>query len=511
MFFKKAVKTYFLKLLGIITSIVSYGIVIPKISSNIEAYGVYSVVASLLIFLSYADLGFLGATQKYAAEKFAINDLLSEIKILSFGHFILICAILIYGILLIYLYFNPEIIFNNSSFYEINLAKKLILIFIYSSPLIFFQRYISAIFQIRIEEYIYQCVDIVGNVIKIISTFYFFKSFNYQIVDYIIFIQIISLFSVVVNLFIINYKYDYNFKLVIQYLKFNHQIYDLTKKMALTSILASISWIIYYECDTLYISKIYNSKIAGFFAIGLTMLTLIRTVMSTFFAPFQTKFNYLKGQKNHEAISLNFAKVVEFSIPISIILPIGLIVLMKPLIHSWVGFEFEQSIIVSRILISSLFFSFLSGPISLVALSNEKYKFILINSLLLPFFYFFFYFILSFKFGILSLPIAKVLTIFCSFLINLFLFKSLINFPLKKLLSKIFRETIIPVFILVLLLFFTRSIWNINSGKNIYNLIIVILTGGFCITFSSFSYYYINKNTRNTCFFLLNNVYSKLF
>ena len=142
----------------------------------------------------------------------------------------------------------------------------------------------------------------------------------------------------------------------------------------------------------------------------------------------------------------------------------------------------------------------------MIAVSKEKYKFILISSLVLPFLYFLFYILLQRKFDILSLPISKVLTIMCSLIINLILFKSLIKYPLKNLLVKLSKEIILPIFLLVTFLFFTQKIWNINTGKNIYNLFIVIVTGGISIIISSFVYYYINKNTRNLFSNILSNV-----
>ena len=85
MFTTKLLKIYITRLIGILASILSYTIVIPKLSSNIGAYGIYTVVVSLLMLIQYADLGFLGAGQKYAAESYSRDDRDEEIKILSFG------------------------------------------------------------------------------------------------------------------------------------------------------------------------------------------------------------------------------------------------------------------------------------------------------------------------------------------------------------------------------------------------------------------------------------------
>ena len=98
--------------------------IIPRISNNPNIYALYSVVLSLMIFLQYADLGFLGAGQKYAAEAFAKKEEVRECKILGFVHYILFLAIILYTLILIYFYFNPELIFKHINNEERIIAKK---------------------------------------------------------------------------------------------------------------------------------------------------------------------------------------------------------------------------------------------------------------------------------------------------------------------------------------------------------------------------------------------------
>ena len=64
-------------------------VVIPYLTSNPTIYGIYSVCISFSIFLAYADLGFMGAGQKYAAEYFARKEYDEEIKVIGFTNFIL--------------------------------------------------------------------------------------------------------------------------------------------------------------------------------------------------------------------------------------------------------------------------------------------------------------------------------------------------------------------------------------------------------------------------------------
>jgi O-antigen/teichoic acid export membrane protein len=242
---------------------------------------------------------------------------------------------------------------------------------------------------------------------------------------------------------------------------------------------------------------LYNPKVAALFAIGVTMLTFTRTLMSAFFSPFQTKFNHLRGLRDDSMLNTYFSKLVELAAPISLILPIGIIVLMRPLIIAWIGFDYTQSIMISRVLMINLMFAFIAGPINLVALAKEKYRFLLISSLALPLFYLVFFLLLNKNFGLISLPMAKVLTIFSSLLINLILFKTVMSFPLGKLLSNIVFQISFPLLLLAGLLFITMPMWDIEVGKDIFVFFKIITIGGVCISISSLSYYFINPNTRN--------------
>jgi O-antigen/teichoic acid export membrane protein len=501
MFTNKLIKIYFTRLLGIIASILSYTIVIPKLSSNVGSYGIYTVVVSLLMLLQYADLGFLGAGQKYAAECFGRKDKDEEIKILSFVHFILLVVVIVYAILLFFVYLNPKLIFNNLTSTDFNLAKKLILIFIYFSPVIVMQRFVSAVFGIRLDDYIQQYVEIVSNLIKIASTFYFFHGVTYNIVGYILFIQTLNFISSFIGIIMIKLKYQYDFLLVIKSFNFNKKIFDKTKKMALTSVILTITWILYYELDSIYVSKLYDPKTVALFAIGISMLTFSRSLMNVFFSPFQVKFNHLRGLKDEKSLSSYFLKLIVWSFPISIIPTIGIIVLMKPLIISWIGFDYLESITISRILVFNLFFAFISIPISYLAMAREKFTFLLISSISLPFLYILIIFGFKNQLNYLALPIAKVATIFINVLINIILLKKIIDEPIGKLFLTICSQIIVPLCVMGLLLYLSQGFWNLQTGKNSINFLKIVTTGSFCIIFSIGFFYMINSYTRN---YLLN-------
>ena len=485
-----------MRIIGMSTSVISYTIVIPKLTSNVGAYGIYSVVISLLMLFQFADLGFLGAGQKYAAESFSRGDKEGEIKILSFVHFILFMVVLVLIFVLFCVYLNPDIVFNNLEQRDVSLAKRLILVFLFFSPVIIMQRFVSAVFAIRIEDYIKQAVDISVNSIIIISTFYFFNGDNYDLVGYIFFMQLMYLIAVLISTMIIKLRYKYNFALFVKSFRFNNKIFKQTKKMAITSITITGTWILYYELDSVYASKLYNVQTAAFLAIGITLLTFSRSLMNMFFGPFQVKFNQLRGLKDEKALSYWFLRLIEWSFPISIIPTIVIIILMRPLIVSWIGFDFIESIVIGRILIATLFAAFLLGPISYLAMAREKYKFLLISSITLPLFYFLIFLCLESQIGFLALPVAKLATVSINLLINLYLVKDVITESLTKILMSIDKHMIMPLFLMAVLLLALHPFWDIEIGKNTFALLKVVGIGSCCVILPMGLYYIINPYTR---------------
>jgi hypothetical protein len=80
---------------------------------------------------------------------------------------------------------------------------------------------------------------------------------------------------------------------------------------------------------------------------------------------------------------------------------------MKPLILSWVGFNYSSSIIISKIFILNLLFAFLLVPINYLAMAREKFRFLIISAASLPFFYIIIFLLIRNKLDYMALPIAK--------------------------------------------------------------------------------------------------------
>ena len=70
-------------------------------------YGVYTLCISVNIFLVYADLGFIGAGKKYAAEYFAKKETENERNLIGFSVFFLLIVLLVFSLIFLLLIFYP--------------------------------------------------------------------------------------------------------------------------------------------------------------------------------------------------------------------------------------------------------------------------------------------------------------------------------------------------------------------------------------------------------------------
>ena len=196
----KYMKIYFWQFVSLITNLGSMFIVLPFLTSNPVVYGIYAICISVTIFFSYADLGFIYAGQKYAAEYYIKNDDVNEKKIIGFSIFILTIVISIFSLFILFFYYNPGFIIKDISnnIENLNIAKNLFLLLFYSCFLTILQRTTQLIFSIRLEEYILQRFNIFGNILRLLSIFWFFREGSYELIQYFAFFQLINSLIIVI-------------------------------------------------------------------------------------------------------------------------------------------------------------------------------------------------------------------------------------------------------------------------------------------------------------------------
>ena len=378
-------KVHVWSIIALVTNFISLLVVIPHLSVSPELFGIYSICLSITLYLSYADLGFLSAGQKFAAEAYGRNDGEQEIAIAGFSIFVLICMFIPFSIFSVYVANNPDILLNDLSIENRSIVKILFLIIGLLLPIqIILQRLVSFVLSIRVRNFIELRVNIVINVIKIASVFFFFTAEVYLLAEYFLFITLMSIIGSLLTLFIIKKLFDYDLIGLVKRIKYQSDIYKKIGALAISSFCLSISFMIYYELDSLLIVKLIGVEEVAIFAIGLTLLKFVKTLTNLFYGPFLNRLNQFAGRREEKHIRDMLQKILNLTLPGYLILVLVLVLSTKYLIGFWVGSNYEDSIEITELLFFSLIFTAYNSPASYYYNVALKYKYIYTVSIFAP-------------------------------------------------------------------------------------------------------------------------------
>jgi O-antigen/teichoic acid export membrane protein len=469
---KNYIKIYFWKILSLLTGFLSLFIVVPHLSQNKELFGIYSLCISLTLYLSYADIGFLSAGQKYASEAFIKNNRKSEIELLGFTGAILLLMIIPFSLSMIYLSLNPEVLVSNISETGRSISSSILMILGLVLPIqIIIQRLVQSILIIRIKDYISMRIDVFFNIIKIVSVFYFFSNGSYRIVDYFLFITMISIISSIIILFKIKKEEDYDFKLLFRSIKIKRKEFEITKKLAFSSLFLSIGWVIYYELDLIIIGKLFGPNEIAIYAVGFSFLNFLRNLWNIVFSPFSQRFNHFAGLNDDIEMEKIIRNIINLTFPLCIIVTFVLFMSSEKIIHYWVGSDYSDSIVILQVLIIGTCFGFVTNPSSYFITAKTKYNYIYLLALSLPISFIIGVVLFLPNFNILGIAISKTITMFIAFIIYYIAIKKAYN-PITSIKKWSIRLLIICSIIGFSLQYLLNSFF-INQDKSSINLLLL--------------------------------------
>lgn len=461
-YLKKIFLIYITKSLGFLTGLASVFLVIPALASNPSIFGVYSVCISMTIFFSYADLGFIAAGQKYAAEFFAQGDKIKELEVVGFVIFLLTIFFLVISSFLLLLAFNPEWLVKKGGLNELEISRHLLLILAISAPITLLQRFNSIIYSVRLADYIFQIIEIMTNFLKICCIGFFVTSKNYNIVGYFLTIQSLSLAAALISMLIAFKKYHFTFRETFSYIRFSDKVYNKTKALAFSTFMLMISWILYFEIDSLLLSRIYGLNVVAIYAISFSVLSFCRNLYNTLYSPFQTRFNHFVGLGDEYRLFKILDLVIKFTFPLCIIPPIVLILYMKMIVVSWVGLNYISSVLPSRMFVITAALLAITTPLSYILIAKARIRILRISALFLPFIFFISLFLFDKLSGVNSLAFAKTTTILCSSSVTFFGIYRITGPRLIILYRNCILKCIMPICILCVYVLIFPPVLNIT-------------------------------------------------
>jgi len=471
MYLQNYINIYFWKFLSVFTGFLSLVLVVPNISSNSELYGVYMFVISISLYLSYADIGFLAAGQKYSAEYFAQGDLENEQGIMGFVFFLMVIFFIPFIFLMLYLSLNPFAAFKELEESGAIIASQLFLIMGLLFPIqILSQRIISMVLSIRLLDYIATRFEILLNVIKMISIIFFFKDGRYLIVEYFLFCTVISILCYSLIGVLIKYQLNYSFSKLSKYFFFNKKHFHKTKNLAVTSFIATLSFILFYELDLILIGKFIGSQELAIYAIAFTFLNFLRSLWVIIYTPVASRINHFVGLNQLNKLYETLEILIKFTFPLYFLGVFILLINTENLVLYWVGEYYKGSIIILQILVVSVLFNYIIQPATQYFYACTKYKYIYLSSAIMPIIFFTSIIVFYENYGILSFAMGKLFSIIFSFALCVYALSEVIN-PIK-----ISLKWMLPFLIFSFLIFYLNNLildnFFISPQKDSFNLVI---------------------------------------
>lgn len=482
-------KIYLWKFIGYFSGFASLAIVTPRITSSPALFGIFSFCMSLNIFFQYADLGFLNAAQKYASEYYGKGDRNGEIEVTGFSSFIFFIFMIPISFGMLFIAYHPALIIKGiNSGNELNLASALLLVLFISSPILILQRIVQIIFSVRLEDYYTQRAGIVVSVIRILSVFYFFGGGRYMLLEYFICYNALSLVALLYTASLARRKYRYDFIKLIRSFRFSKPLYKETSQMAINSFFLSLCWILFYELDLLYIGYFLGKNEVAFYALALTLLKFFRDLYGTFYYPFVVRFNHFVGLNEEDNLTTMYHTLLKVGIFVTTVPIASFMLLMRPLIYSWVGPTYNSTVMLAQILIASAIGGFITYPAGALLTAKVELRKLYLNAVIMPVIFFIGVAATQHWLGNRAYAIFKTAAILSSAALLLIFTLKYLKVTFVGFISRYMKTLMLPLLVVVVVGFVIQNYFK--PGKGVINLMITGIGIGF-LNILGFSIYYL--------------------
>lgn len=456
-------------------------------------YGLYSLVANIIGYLTVLDLGFGNAIIVYTAKYRAQKKYDEEKRLHGMFKIIFLIIGIIAAILGFILYFCVDIFFGNTMT-DVEIQKLKIMMLILSFNLMFtftFSIYSSIIS--AYEKFTFQKVmSILNTLLKPIMMipllFLGFKSIAMCVVITIINIAIL----------LSNYTYCKNkLNINIKFLGFDKilfkTIFGYSVWIFIQIIVDKVNW----SVDQFILGAVSGTIAVSVYAIASTLNQLfinLATAVSGVFLPKMSKL--IAKEASPDVLTNEMIKVGRIQTYIIFLMCTGLILFGKQFIMLWAGDGFEESYYVALILIIPVCFSLIQNLGLSILQAMNKYKFQSISTLITSIFNIIISIFFAKKWGPIGAALGTGISLlFCCVTLTL-IYNNIIKMDMKKFWKTIFKQ-ILPMCIPVAFILLFTNFVTINGiiGFIVYIgiYITVYFLTSYCLIMNDYEKNIINK------------------
>lgn len=441
-------------------------------------YGLYSLIASVIGYLTVLDLGFGNAIIVYTA-KYRAQGMVEEEKRLHGMFKIIFWIIGLFATLIgIVLYFNVDNLFGKTmTTVELEKAKIMMLILSFNLSITFafsiYQSIITAYEKFTFQKVLSIVNTILKPIIMIPLLFLGYKSITMTIV-----ITIVNIFVLISNYFYCKKNLDVNIK----FCGFNKSLFKTILSYSFFIFLGVIVDKINWSVDQFILGAVSGTVAVSIYSVASQLNNLfinLSNAISGVLLPKMSKM--VANNATSEELTEEMIKVGRIQYYIIFLMASGITLFGKEFIKWWAGNEFVESYYVALLLIIPVCFPLIQSLGLSIMQAMNKYKFKSISTFIMAMINVVVSYFLAKEYGVIgtALGTAGALIICNIIIINVYYYKNL-KLNIIRFWKSIFKMSlafIIPVVVIIPLMLLTNltSIISVIVYGGIYTIIYCIV------------------------------------
>lgn len=387
-------------------------------------YGLYSLVSSVIGYLTVLDFGLGNALIVYTA-KYNAKQEYEELKKIHGMFFILFMIIgIITGILGFILFLNVDNLFGNTmTNTEITKAKIMMLILTFNLVVSFPLGTYTSIIRAHEKFVFIKTLSILRTIFNPIFMIPLLL-LGYKSVAMTVVLTFINLTSLLLDYFYCKYK----LKIKIKYNGFDFVIFRGIVGYSFFIFLGTIVDKINWNVDQFILGSVSGTIAVSIYSIASrlnTMFIYLSTAMSGILLP---KISSMIAKRvDQKDLSNEFIKIGRIQCYIVFLIVSGLVLFGKEFIKVWVGPEFITSYYVTLILVIPLSFTLLQNLAINISQAQGKYRFIALSTLFMSVFNVFISYYLAKSYGAVGSATGTAIALIgCNlFVLNIYYYRTL--------------------------------------------------------------------------------------
>lgn len=441
-------------------------------------YGLYSLVASIIGYLTVLDLGFGNAIVVYTA-KYRAQKKFDEEKKLHGMFFVIFCIIgLVTTLLGLILYFLVPTIFGNTmTVIELNKMKIMMLILIFNLAITFPFSIYSSIIN-AYEKFVFQKIVSIFNTIMKPLLMIPLLFLGYKSITMCIIITIINIVVLLSNYFYCKKK----LYIKIRYEGFDKMLFKTIFGYSFFIFLGVIVDKINWSVDQFVLGAVSGTVAVSIYTVASQIDTLFINLSTAISGVLLPKMSKMIAEKvSTEELTNEMIKVGRIQLYIIFLMVSGLIMFGKKFIIWWAGTEFEESYYVSLLLIIPLSFALIQNLGISIRQAMNKHKFAAILNFLVALINLIISIFLAKAYGAIGAALGTAIGNTISIIVINIYYKLSIGLNIKRFWINIINQLkyyIFPIFLILLIMYFIRieGIYNVVIFGTLYTIIFAFVS-----------------------------------